>query len=76
MLKKIIVEVKFVKEMSGFDRKCYRGMGEYDFFRFVLQSGVWYISSSDFEPCYELKENIEIVIKEKNNESKWLYQNA
>ena len=65
MLKKIIVEVYFVKEMSGFDRKCYRAINEYGGFRFVLQSGVWYISSSDFEPCYELKENVEIVIKEK-----------
>ena len=65
MENKIIVEVYFVKEMSGFDRKCYRGMGEYDFMRFVLQSGVWYISSSDFEPYYELKEHVEIVIKEK-----------
>jgi len=65
MENKIIVEVYFVKEMSGFDRTCYRGMGEHSSFRFVLQSGVWYISSSDFEPCYELKGNVEIVIKEK-----------
>ncbi len=65
MKNKIIVEVYFVKEMSGFDRKCYRGMGGFSVFSFVLQSGVWYISSKDFEPCYEVKEHVEIVVKEK-----------
>jgi hypothetical protein len=65
MENKIIVEVKFVKEMSGFDRKCYRGIDDFALYRFVLQSGVWYVSTSDFEPNFEVPQHIDIVIKEK-----------
>jgi hypothetical protein len=48
-------ELKHVKDMPGFDRKCYKSKEKNPRY-FVYQDGKWYHSSKDYEPSHEMEE--------------------